>query len=220
MANVSTAPIQARWESDASHDFAAGVYAKGYGTVDNRIATQTRRVLFVKPDLFVVADTMVPNDAATHTYQARWNLLTTHTHFNPATKTVTTTTPDASNLAVVPLATDGLEVRSASAQTTPEILGWRIEVDPKRTPTTTVLQTRKGTGTQAFLTLFVPLRAGTADPVRSVKPTGAGAAEVVLADGRKLAITAGTEPAAGIEVKETLANGNPGRDVKGGEVQP
>ncbi|MAF12551.1 hypothetical protein CMK11_19055, partial [Candidatus Poribacteria bacterium] len=73
-ANVSQEPIDARWESTPEFDFAAGVYDEGYGDVDDRTAAHVRRVLFVKPDLFVIADTFTPYDDASHTYQIRWHV--------------------------------------------------------------------------------------------------------------------------------------------------
>jgi len=117
------------------------------------------------------------------------------------------------------LLTDGLEVRSATAQTEPELLGWNVRKDlvPEYVPATTLLHTRKGTGTQNFLTLFLSLKAGEPNPVTSVKSTAPGAALVTLVDGRKLLITADLNPSGGIEATETLADGSPGRHVKAGE---
>jgi hypothetical protein len=214
LANVAHAPINARWESTPDHDFAAGVYDQGYGEEDNRVATQTRRVLFIKPDMFLVADTLVPNDAASHTYQARWQLLSTQTHLDQASKTVETIDANESNLAVVPLATDGLEVSSASGQTTPEILGWKIEANPKRTPATTVLQTRTGPGRQSFLTLFLPLPAGATSPVKSVEARDPNSKLVLLADGRSFSISVDPNPAGGLTFAETLPDHTMGRNIR------
>jgi len=202
LANVSKAPIDSGWESTPDHDFVRGVYDKGYGDEKSLIATHTRRVYFFKPDLFVVADTLAPNDAASHTYQARWHLLTTQSKIDEGTGILLTTDAKVPNLAIVPLLKDGLEIRSASAQTEPEFLGWNVRRDviPGNIPATTLLHTRKGTGVQNFLTLFVPMKPGSPDPVISVKPTGPGAASVTLADGRQLAITADPDPSGGITV--------------------
>jgi hypothetical protein len=216
MANVSKAPLDARWESTSDHDFAVGVYDKGYGDEISFIATQTRCVLFLKPDIFVVADTLAPNDAASHAYQARWQLLTTQSQIDKSTNSLITADPGLPNLAIVPLLSDGLEVRSASAQTEPELLGWNVRKDlvPEYVPATTLLHTRKGTGVQSFLTLFLALKCGSPNPVTNVKATGAGAALVTLADGRQLAIIADSNPSGGMEITETLPEGTTGRHVK------
>lgn len=213
---ISKQPIDARWESTPAYDFAAGTYDEGYGGLNARVATHVRRVLFVKPDLFIVADTLTPNDAAEHTYQARWNLLSTTTTLDAQTHAVTTTDANKPNLALVPLQSDNLDVRSASAQTTPELLGWYIRKDanPAHIPATTVIHTKKGTGVQNFLTLFVPITAGNASPIKSVEKNTSGAATVTFNDGHVFSITADPDPAKGIEVMETLPDGKEGRQVK------
>jgi hypothetical protein len=213
---ISKAPIDARWESTPDHDFATGIYNEGYGSLTTRLATHTRRVLFVKPDLFIVADTLVPNDANEHTYQARWNLLTTNVQQDSATQAVTTIDKNQPNLAIVPLLTTGLDVRSASAQSQPELLGWYIQAgrSPEYYPATTVLHTLHGSGVQNFLTLLVPIQAGKSFPIQSVKPAAGDSATVTFNDGRILSIVTDPDPKGGIEVTETLANGGIGRHVK------
>ncbi|MCE0499196.1 MAG: heparinase II/III family protein [Methylacidiphilales bacterium] len=232
---VSPVPIDAHWQSTPVFDFASGTYASDYGRPaeppwsntstsqpKSRPATHHRDVLFLKPDLYVVADRLVPNDTSVHQYQARWQLLTTQSRIDPSTDTLVTTDPGRPNLAIVPLLGDGLTVTSASAQELPDILGWNVRKDmaPEYVPATTLLHTRQGTGVQNFLTLFLPLKAGAPNPVTSVKSTGPGAALVTLADGRQLAITADLNPSGSLEATETLADGSPGRHVKAGESHP
>jgi hypothetical protein len=101
-------------------------------------------------------------------------------------------------------------------QTEPELLGWNIRHDaniPRRSATT-VLQTKRGTGPQSFLTLLLPMRAGSSSPVKSVRPSEPDSAIVTLNDGRSFAIVADPEPNGGIEVTETLSNSAIGRHVK------
>jgi hypothetical protein len=218
---ISHAPIDARWESTPDHDFAAGTYDGPYGPKNLHPAVHSRRVLFLKPDLAVVADTLTPTDGAAHTYQARWNLLTVHTRIVDGTREVITTDGNVPNLDLVPLNSAQLDVRSASAQTKPELLGWDCIHDgsPPR-PATTVLQTRHGTGVQTFLTLLVPLRPGAPDPVKTVTSTGPGITQIIFSDGRRLDVTADPNPAAGIEATETLPDGTPGRHIRAGFPHP
>jgi len=209
-------PIDARWESTADHDFASGVYSDGYGSINARLATHTRRVLFVKPDLFVVADSLVPNDRGAHSYEARWNVLTTRTTEEPMTRAVTTADQNKPNMVIVPLQAEGLDVRCVTGQTEPELLGWSVRraTKSKPVPATTVVHTKRGGGAKSFLTLLLPLRAGSASPVGSVQATGADSAVVSFTDGRKLRVQADADPAGGMEVTETLAGGTPGRHVR------
>lgn len=223
---VSKQPIDSRWRSGPSFDFAAGEFDGKWGTsprkydkvVGEKLARHTRRVLFVKPDLFVVADTIEPRDDGTHAVEARWQLASTETSRAP-TGAVSTVDDGVPNLVVVPLFADGLRVTAASAQTEPELLGWRVRKYEavQREPATTVVHARSGEGPQTFLTLLVPLRAGEADPVRTVRPLDAESAEVTLADGRTWRVKASADPSGAVEFVERLADGSEGRTVAAGD---
>ncbi len=214
---ISQGPIDGHWQTSDVFDFASGEYTGGYGPQRVRPASQQRDVLFLKPDLFVVADRMTPNDAASHNYQARWQLLTTHTRIDPATHVLETTDSGEANLAVVPLLTKGLEVAAVSAQESPEILGWNVrkDMDPQTVPATTLLHTLSSAGPQIMLTLFIPLRPGQANPVSSVAEGVDGrSATVTFTDGRKFLIAASGNR--GITVEEKLPGGKPARSANGG----
>ena len=219
-ANISHAPINARWESTPDHDFVAGIYSDAYGNGRLHPATHSRRVLFLKPDLAIVSDKLTPNDTKDHTYQARWNLLPTNVQKIDTTGEVVTADANQPNLDLVPLDPAGLDVQTASGQTDPELLGWRVFHEGRQQPAkvTTVLQTKKGSGVQSFLTLLVPMWPGQTNVVKSVTATAAGEATVFFSDGRKLDISASASPNGEIEATETLANGTPGRHVLAGQV--
>jgi hypothetical protein len=212
---VSQGPIEADWKTNAVFDFASGVYAEGYGPMHTKIATQHRDVLFLKPNLYVVADRITPNDSLSHRYQARWQILTTHSRIDASTKMLVTDDVGASNISVVPLLADRLDVESFSGQQEPEILGWDVRKDavPELVPATTLLQTITGAGSQVLLTMFVPLRPGEPNPVKSVKPGPDGvSATVVFADGRRLQVSC--PGSLGILVREILPDGKIGRLAK------
>ena len=151
-----------------------------------------------------ISDSEAPADGAAHTYQARWNLLTTRTTEDEDTHAVTTVDQNQPNMAIVPLQPDHLEVRSVSAQTQPELLGWdvRKDMNPECLPATTVVHTKRGSGTQSFLTLLVPIRSGNTSPVKSVKPEAPDSATVTFSNGRVISIVADPDPKGGIEVVE------------------
>ena len=204
---VSQAPIQAGWTSSPVFDYAKAVFDNGFGPQRAKIATHERQVLFLKPDLFIVADRMSPNDGLEHTYQARWHLLTTKTEQNGGN--VVTSDPGLANLAIIPLRSQGLAVRTASAEETPEILGWNIRKDktPPHVPATTVLHTCTGAGPQHLLTLLVPLKPGQGSPVTNVvegSPT-----VVTLSDGRQISISTKD----GLSAQERLPDGTAGRSA-------
>ena len=222
---VATNSINMRWESDIAHDFAAGTYDRGYSNYTYRPATQTRRVLFVKPDLFLVADTLAPSaPGVSHTYEARWNLFPTNTSVDALTKVVTTTDAGAANLAIVPCLSAGLAVSNIVAQDSSvlsQVLGWKVQSGiTTHVPCTTITHTRSGAGTNQFLTLFMPLAAGATNPVAQVTATGPTSADVRLRDGRTLKVSADPNPARGLRLVEVSAAGVTNRAVGAGFVPP
>ncbi len=221
--HTTQSPQTWRWESDVAHDFAAGTYNRGYNNYFLRPATHTRRVLFVKPDLYLIADTLVGNGLS-HSYQARWHLLPTTSVTDPVTKVITTTQAGQPNLAVVPCLLSGLTVGSAVGQSSGSasgLLGWDIVSDSVgHYPATTVTHQLSGTGTKHFLTLLMPLRTGETNPVSAVVNLSATSARVELADGRKLIVSADANSARGLKLTELLADNSTNRVVGGGFTPP
>lgn len=211
---VSQSPIDGHWISTPVFDFASGSYDYGYGKNHVRVASQQRDVLYLKPDFYIVVDRLRPADELPHRYQARWQLITPRTRID-SKGILVTEDADVSNLAIAPLLKEKLEVTSASGQEEPELLGWNVrkDVKPQNVPATTLMHTRSGAGPQTLMTLFVPLRPGQSNPIVSILPGNDGmSATVVLSDSRRLWISCAGER--GIVVKETLANGEPGRQAK------
>ena len=173
------------------YDYACGTYNQGFGKADDLIAAQTRQVLFLKPGIVLVADTLEPNDDASHTYQARWNVNCTQlkkvVSNHPA---LATTLENKKNLVVVPLLTDGLESRWASKQVEPEVLGWYVIKDagPYR-PAATICHTVSGNGVRRFLTMFVILEPGEESPVKNVVQKSGKSANVFFNDGRVMTVS-------------------------------
>ena len=217
----SEEPVDGQWESDKAHDYAAANYDGPYASGNERPehhtervhfpnhydsvrypATHTRRVYFLKPDIFLVHDLLQSADGRPHTYEARWHLASTKTEPVQQHKAVVTTDADQPNLAVIPLYPTGLEVRSASGQEAPEMLGWRItKAGP--VPTTTVTHTKMGTDEQ-FLTLLLPQREGQSCGVKNIEETKT--VRVTLEDGRKLQIDTHSGPEKKLRVRVVKAD--------------
>ncbi len=193
---ISARPVDVRWETDDVRDFAAATYDDGYDDSPRAaeapgepIARHRRGVLFVKPDLFVVVDAVESKDDAPHAYQARWHVKTTRT-IADRFGVVRTTDDGLSNLAVIPLVRDGLDVAVASAQLEPERLGWHVDKKaPAPVPTTTITHTRAGPSAR-FVTLLLPLPPGASDPAPAIE-VGPDATVVRFAGGRVVTVVAG-----------------------------
>ena len=191
------------WVSKPDFDYARGTYRDGYGRPDAHAReerrperggyeivtgiTHTRRVLFLKPDYWVIADTLTADDDAEHAYESLFHLDAVEAQADEQTLSVTTHDADAANLAIVPMADDGLRVRIVSGQDDP-VQGWAN--DPWR-PVPTAVYSKSGRHTTWLAYALYPTRPNQAVPVVSVtsapigeaKGTDALALVVYLADG-------------------------------------
>lgn len=220
-------PAKGRWESTDACDFTEGAYDGPYskesvGNLRNaktlpRPAIHHRRILFVKPDVFIVADNLMAKDDKPHQWQARWHLLTTAMRHDDATGAVETADGGKPNLVVVPVFQEGLDVRVDSGKTEPEILGWDNSKYRNPKPATTIRHMLGGSGQQLIATLFVPLRPGEKSPVAKVESAGRGQARVHLDDGRVWTVAVSEDVNGAMGFVETLPNGSQGRNVSGGD---
>ncbi len=172
-------------------------------------------MLFVKPDVVVVADTLTSLDGREHEYQARWHLRTTKAERNSQNGWIYTAEPGGPNVAIIPLLVDRLEVRTVTAQTDPEVLGWYVKRDQKHEPATTVLHTWKADGTTCRITLLLPMGKGETIAIRSVQATGPTEAMVSLTDGRSWRIHIDADPAGAVQFVELDNAGNELRRIVG-----
>lgn len=191
------------WQSTATFDDASGVYNEDYGRPGEsdaypfkkggsfktgwaKPATHHRRVLFLKPDVYAIADTLIPNDDDTHRYDVRWHLDTTSTTEVAQTHAVQTVDDGKPNLEIVPLRTDGLELSKASAQRQPELLGWKV-ADALQ-PATTLRHVKTAQGTIQFVTLLLPLKRGVHAMFGNAAPHDGESWQVHLSDGRAFSL--------------------------------
>lgn len=198
-----------RWRTTETADFAYGVYDGAYGMPGPsqaypywegtnfyedwaEPATHHRRIAFHLPDLFVVADMLVPKDGEPHEYDLRWQLNTTSWRLLDDGVTVVTEDQGVPNLAVIPLTRDELVVTGTSGQAQPEMLGWKYYTKPE--PATTLQHRKSGGGAVRFVTLLLPLRAGQSFAPGTIKTLDAQTSSVTLADGRTVRVSMPADP--------------------------
>lgn len=207
---VATQANDVVWESTPEFDFVVGTYEGAYSKAGYGAGAQApgpakhvRRVLFLKPDIVIVADTLIPLDNKPHHYEARWHLLPTQIAVDETLQSVTTTAAGQPNLVVLPLDTQGLSMEVVSGRTEPSLLGWQIRKDktPANIPATTVLHQKEGKGTQTFVTLLYPLRTGETSPVESVSRLSDTETQVLLKDGTSLRVVVDAAPEGMIRVE-------------------
>lgn len=133
-------PVAMVWTTDAHYDFAAGTYGRlpdeAWGKDRKRGIVHTRRVLFVKPNWWIVCDTLEPGDTEERLYESTFHLDADDAAVDPETLAVTTRR-SGPQLAIIPLKQPGLQVRIVSGQTEPVLQGWlprahgRTGADPR-----------------------------------------------------------------------------------------
>jgi hypothetical protein len=199
---VGTSPAALKWETNDVYDYASASYGKDpieyWGSQKLRNAVHTRRILFVKPEFWIVLDTMIPSDDQEHVYESTFHLQAPSAVIDPLTLSCATHRTENANLAIVPLVTPDLAAKIITGQYQPFIQGWvpgtKSGADSGARPC--VYYTRKGRGPIHFLYAFAPYKIG-ADPavssLNSAPSASALAAEINLADGRKLTVSVDTD---------------------------
>ena len=180
----------ARWFSTPETDYAVGSYADGYGPKNAIAVTHQRRIVFVKSDrIFVVMDTLTPRDDREHRYEALFHLDAANAAVDESTRTVRTDNTDA-NVAIVPLAGDGLAVRIVKGKEDEPVQGW--SGGPWRAIPTAIYE-KSGKGVVRFFFVLAPAAKGAPPSVRCVEKiagSDAGlAARIAFADGRSLEVS-------------------------------
>ncbi|MBT3380097.1 MAG: heparinase [Lentisphaerae bacterium] len=185
---VSTAPLPNRWLASDTCDFAEGWYDEGYGEDKKRIATHHRRVLFVKPQYWLVIDRLTPADNAAHRYDALFHLNTADATTDDATGAVLGTTDGQPGLAIVPLTEEARAVEIINGQEEPCVQGWvpgggKYEMQPIPTP----VFTSEAPGPVTMAWMLMPLRPDEALDVASCELAASDAGEtavITFKDGR------------------------------------
>ncbi|HCU35284.1 MAG TPA: hypothetical protein DGT21_07405 [Armatimonadetes bacterium] len=116
-------PYESRWSSDADFDYAQGTYSSGFGPERQLRVTHTRRVLFVKPDYWIVIDSFTPEDDRQHTYEALFHLDADDAVVDDQTRAASVVVGDT-GLRIIPIAAALPEVEIIKGQIEPVVQGW------------------------------------------------------------------------------------------------
>ncbi len=153
----------ALWVSEADFDYVAASYDDGYGVVDlsrskksriNRDVTHTRRIVFIKPDYWVIVDEL--QASKNHNYQWLFHTppqITIHT--GPNGRAVLTTESIEACLCVIPTDPHAINMRWVSGDEDP-IQGWYSIDHYKKTPSATLVYEKRNVASVTQVTLLYP----------------------------------------------------------------
>jgi hypothetical protein len=182
-------PLPNKWISEAEYDYLVGDYHEGYGREGDTTVTHKRRIFFVKPDYWIITDTMSPSDDALHRYDSMFHLQTESAVLDEETNTVQTENPDAGNLAIIPPKGDELSVEIISGQEKPVVQGWIPAGGYKVKPIPTPIFTKNKKGVTWFVYVFYPVPEGQKLPIISVEPVAVKRDGKIYPDARGIKIS-------------------------------
>jgi len=167
---VVSQPLPNRWASCPEFDYASSTYTEGYGDTNQIKVTHNRRVFFVKPEYWIVVDTLTPSDDQQHSYESMFHLDAERAEVDEQSKSVRTVNADAANLAIIPMADSGLSVRIVSGQEKPIVQGWMPSGGYDVRPIPTPIFGKSGSGPVTLAYALYPTPKGGKCPVTGVEP--------------------------------------------------
>ncbi len=193
-------PINVNWKSTDQYDYVSSVFDAYWGSIPNRRVEHYRRVIFVKPDIYIVIDDLVNNDGAPHSYESRWVLDSQNVSYKAATKASVTTDPNVPNLAIVPLEVAATSVKKYAKAADPYMAN---ETKGSFQDLTIVSHDVSANADARLVTLLHPLLVGQSNPVASVTKDSPTVWTVHMNDGRTLTIDAEAGHDGDLAVTET-----------------
>jgi hypothetical protein len=118
---VTKEPVKdIEWATGQALDYGSGVYTDGYGPERATAVTHRRQMVFVKPDYFVVVDTL--EGEGTHGIESLFHL--NHDEAEVEGSIARSIDPGMSNVLIAAAPVPGLQTRIVKGQTEPEVQGF------------------------------------------------------------------------------------------------
>ena len=184
-------PLDNLWLTQDGFDLVSGVYDRGYGTPEKRgerppiEVTHRRTILFAKPDLWIIADTLTPGDEAEHEYESLFHFNADAADVDDAWVVHTRGEKNESTAALAVLPVQGLSIDIVKGLEEEPVQGWAN--GPWR-PVPTAVITWRAAGPSRLGYVLHPVAAGASCPVTRVEAMPAEEAlafRIRFADGRE-----------------------------------
>jgi len=184
-------PLSNLWLSNSQWDLVEGSYDHGYGTPQKKLAdVQHRRsILFVKPDYWIITDTLLPADDQPHQYEDMFHFAAAETATSDLSVSSAGKDP---GVQIIPASFAGLTVEVVKGVQEEPVQGW-VNGPWRPAPTALYHWTAQGRTTATYV--VCPTAAGAQNPVVSVQtlpvtdaqgqPAKATACTITFADGTR-----------------------------------
>lgn len=153
--HVTDAPLENRWISELSYDYAEAAYREGFGDSNAVSVVHVRKILFVKPDFWIVLDLLAAPEGDEHTYEALFHISSENLK---ADGSVWSCDPGTTNVQILPLVP--VEIELISGRTVPYYLGWGKAGERRTRPVPVAVLRKKAVGPTCLAYAIVPLEAG------------------------------------------------------------
>ncbi len=163
-------PLPLAFGTNAAADWAEAVYDEGWGLDAKRIARHTRRVVFLKPDLFVVIDRLESLDGKPQRYEALFHLDAAEAAVDGLT---VSTRAEGPNLAIRAFGADSVTI--VKGQKEPVVQGWLPDSSQGYggiRPIPTAVFVKESAGAATVIYVLCPSRGPAACPVRRAAMDG------------------------------------------------
>jgi hypothetical protein len=156
-------------------DYARDTHTAGYGSPADRSVVHRRRILFVKPEYWIVVDDLAAGDDAEHVADSQFVVNAAGGAVGEDDRRFVSS-PEGENgarIAIVPLDPTAMAVRVAKGETEPEVMGFLPEGFEKLRPVPTVVYSSRFRGAALMPYAIVPFR-GEDCPVAHVECSRTG----------------------------------------------
>lgn len=209
-------PLPHVWVSAPDYDYVEATFDEGFAAPVGQSVSHTRRILFVKPDYWIVCDTLSSKDGKPHRYESLF-------HFDSAVQAditarrVTTTGKDTPNLAIVARPDANLKLQIIEGQQEP-VQGWLPNANISSVhPAPVAVFTSEGAGDTHQIYVLSPTRIGEANALLKVEtvPGNSLAARLFWRDGRvqEVVFSEGTPGKNHAMLTEKLPDGKAGKTI-------
>jgi len=147
------------WFSNENIDYVQSTYDKGYGNAKENIShdvKHTRRLLFVKPDYWILWDVL--SGKGEHTYDQLFHFVPGEIEISESNKSVRTKNKNSANLVIYPVQTENLSVKIEEGKLHP-IQGWYSPKYGEKVEAPVVIYSKQGKTPTVFLDVLFPYSA-------------------------------------------------------------
>ncbi len=224
---VIKAPLPHVWATKPDYDYAEAAFDENFDQPVGRNVSHTRRVLFVKPDYWIVCDTLTAKDAKPHRYEALFHF-DGPVQMDGSLNQVATKNQNEANLAIFAKPNPDLAMQIIEGQEDP-VQGWLPKADIRSVrpaPVAVYRAESAGAARTHLLWVLAPSRKNSLCPIVAVEalPENTLGIRVRFRDGHTHeAVFSGGDPAdlksgsvrgrGRVLLSEVLRSGSAGRTI-------